>query len=162
MDNIDRLNLQKMISANDVEDCTQDIRSKKHSQLIKKDLMTLIELKTKHRQLEKLEPFEFENLCIENCKFLFNNYTDIFNKIRKDELDLDIFNRFIEILKMIEDGKLDQHEGAYLVGTILKKLYIDSALRKSQHLDEENVVQNKFVEPKKISWSQWKMTNNKQ
>jgi len=162
MDNIDRLNLQKMIAANDVEDYTEEIREKKHSQLIKNDLRTLIQLKNTHKTLANLEPIEFENICISNCQFLFNNYTDIFNKIRKDELDLDIFGKFIEILKMIEDGKLDQHEASYHVGTILKKLYIDSALRKSKHLDEQNPTENKFIEPKNISWSQWKTSNSKQ
>lgn len=161
MDNTDRLNLQKMIAANDVEDYTQDIREKKHSDLIKKDLRTLIQLKQTHKTLEKQEPYEFENMCIERCQFLFNNYTDIFNKIRKDEIDLDILWKFIEILKMIEDGRLDQHEASYHIGTILKKLYIDSALRKSQHLDEQNPTEVKVVEPKDVSWSQWKKSNSK-
>ena len=58
---------------------------------------------------------------------------------------------------MIEDGKLDQHEASFKVGTILKQLYIDSALRKSNHLDEANGVEEvKQKEGKNISWSQWK------
>ena len=157
MDNSDRLNLQKMINANDVEDFTDDIREKKHSELIKQDLRTMIVLKKLHSDIAKNDPSGFEIICIERCQFLFNNYTDIFNKIRKDELDLDIFMKFIEILKMIEDGKLDQHEASFKVGTILKQLYIDSALRKSNHLDEANGVEEvKQKEGKNISWSQWK------
>ena len=157
MDNSDRLNLQKMINANDVEDFTDDIREKKHSELIKQDLRTMIVLKKLHSDIAKNDPSEFEIICIERCQFLFNNYTDIFNKIRKDELDLDIFMKFIEILKMIEDEKIDQHEASFKVGTLLKELYIDSALRKSQHLDELNgTAELKHIEPKNISWTQWK------
>jgi hypothetical protein len=65
--------------------------------------------------------------------------------------------KFIEILKMIEDSKLDQHEASFKVGTILKQLYVDSALRKSNHLDKANSVEEvKQKEGKNISWSQWK------
>lgn len=157
MDKTDRLNLQKMINANQTEDFTDDIREKKHSELIKKDLQTMLTLKKMYSDMIKNDPGEFETICIERCQFLFNNYTDIFNKIRKDELDLDIFMKFIEILKMIEDGKLDQHEASFKVGTILKQLYVDSALRKSNHLDEANGVEEvKQKEGKNISWSQWK------
>ena len=157
MDKTDRLNLQKMINANDVEDFTDDIRQKQHSEPIKKDLQTMVSLKKMYSDMIKNDPGEFETICIESCQFLFNNYTDIFNKIRKDELDLDIFMKFIEILKMIEDRKLDQHEASFKVGTILKQLYIDSALRKSNHLDEANGVEEvKQKEGKNISWSQWK------
>jgi len=159
MDQTDRLNLQKMINANDVEDFTDDIREKKHSGLIKQDLRTMLILKKIHADLVKNDPGAFETICIERCQFLFNNYTDIFNKIRKDELDLVIFMKFIEILKMIEDGNLDQHEASFQVGTLLKQLYIDSALRKSKHLDEENGTEDvPQIEPKNISWSQWKKT----
>lgn len=161
MNHLDKLNLQKMISANDVEDCTQDIRDKKHSVLIKQDIKTMLFLKNKHSNLMKENPSEFENICINECQFLFNNYTDIFNKIRKDELDLNLFNKFLNILKRIEDGELDQHSGSYQVGNILKEIYIDSALRKSKHLDETNQNegsgQSQPQEIKNISWNQWKM-----
>jgi hypothetical protein len=159
MNNLDKLNLQKMISVNNVEDCTQDIRDKKHSGLILHDIKTILFLKKKHHHLVRENPSEFETICISECQFLFNNYTDIFNKIRKDELDLQLFNKFLTILKRIEDGELDQHSGSYQVGNILKEIYIDSALRKSKHLDEAN--QNEEIgqpqEVKNISWNQWKM-----
>lgn len=159
MDETDRLNLQKMISSNNVEDYTEDIRRKRHSQLIKNDLQSFLLLKQNNSSLMKINPDEFENLCIQKCSFLFNNYTDIFNKLKKDELDLNIFTQFLEILSQIENGKLDQHEGSYQVGVILKKLYVDSALRRSKHLDEENVDDLPELlspEPKNISWKEWK------
>ena len=45
MDKTDRLNLQKMINANQTEDFTDDIRQKQHSEPIKKDLQTMLSLK---------------------------------------------------------------------------------------------------------------------
>lgn len=158
MNNLDKLNLQKMINANNVEDCTQEIRNKKHSTIIKQEINTLLFLKNKYSSLSIDNPIEFENICINECQFLFNNYTDIFNKIRKDEIDLLLFNKFLTLLKSIEDGELDQHNASYQVGKILKEIYIDSALRKSKHLDEVlNSEANQSCEIKNISWKQWKL-----
>ena len=161
MDADNRLNLQRMINANNVEDMTDEIRNKKHSQLIKNDLNTFLFLKRKHSELQKNNPIEFENICINECQFLFNNYTDIFNKIRKDEIDLNLFNKFLIILKEIEDGSLDQHTASFKVGTILKEIYIDSALKKSEKINAENhQEENVKVKEINISWSQWKIMNS--
>ena len=45
--------------------------------------------------------------CASECHFLFTYYTDIYNKIRKDELDIQIMNKFLDILKQIEDRSED-------------------------------------------------------
>ena len=98
------------------------------------------------------------SVCPSECSFLFTYYTDIFNKVRKDEIDINILNKFLDVLRQIEDGELDQHEGSFLVGSILKELYEDSALKKAEKLDEQN--KEEKVEPKKpemkISWKQFK------
>ena len=44
-------------------------------------------------------------------------------------------DKFLNILKQIEDGELNQHEGSYLVGQHLKELYVDSALRNQQKME---------------------------
>ena len=82
----------------------------------------------------------------------------------KDELDLTILAKFISVLERIEDGEIDQHEGSYLVGKLLKELYIDSALKKSEALDEKNAKLDKqkeaeIIKPKhKISWKEFKIS----
>ena len=93
--------------------------------------------------------------------FLFNNYTDIFNKVLKDELNLEIMTKLLHVLKMIEDGKVDQHEGSALVGQILKELYVDSALKRSENLDKEygQSEPEAKVDPKPISWCDFKKIN---
>ena len=159
MDPNEKLNLLKMIDANNVVDCTDDIRYKRHSVKIKHDVDNMLKIKKQHSRLSKTNPDLFEKKLINECNFLFSNYTDIFNKIRKNELDIMILYKFIEVLKLIEDGKLDQHSGAYEVGKLLKSLYIDSALRKSKKLDTERSNDDIAKERKKknISWAQFKM-----
>lgn len=161
MDQENRLNLQKMINANNVEDMTDKIRETKHSHLIKSDLKTLLFLKKKHSNLQNENPNEFENICIKECQFMFNNYTDIFNKVRKDEINLNMLQQFLDILREIEDGNLDQHTASFKVGTILKEIYIDSALKKSEKLNNQFEASHNVekVKEKNINWSQWKKTN---
>jgi hypothetical protein len=143
-----------MIKVNNVEDQTELIRNLKHSQILRTDVNNMIILKSKYRGDDE----KIYNESITECNFLFTYYTDIFNKIRKDEIDIGILNKFIDVLKRIEDGELDQHEGSFAVGTLLKELYIDSALKKADKLDELN--ENGKIEPKKaevkISWKQFK------
>ena len=126
----ERLLLSKMIKANDVSDQTSKIRELKHSHQLQEDINKL--LKLKHRCQN--DP-NFNEKAIEECPFLFSSYTDIFNKIKKDEIDLRILNRFLNVLRDIEDENIDQHEGSYVIGSLLKELYVDSALKKSQKLD---------------------------
>ena len=159
MNNIERLNLQKMINENDVQNETENIREKKHSSLIREDVIRFIELKKKYFRLEKTNPGEFEQMCVSRCLFLFNNYTDIFNKIKKNEIDINILNKFLDVLKLIEDGKIDQHEGSFKIGKYLKEMYIDSALKKSEKLDKKYNKKVKESKPKNISWKQFKENN---
>lgn len=161
MNNFDKINLEKMIKTNNVEDCTQEIREKSHSNFIKKDVLTLISLKKEYFRLAKSNPNEFDRICVSRCQFIFNNYTDIYNKVKKDEIDLNILFKFLEVLKEIEEGKLDQHEGAYKVGNLLKEMYIDSAIKKGDKLDKnkKDVVTKK---PKKISYKEYKILQEKE
>jgi hypothetical protein len=156
---MDRLQLQKMIDANNVVDCTQDIRDKKHSGEIRNNVARLLELKSKYSRLSQSNPDQFDKMCVSQCSFLFNNYTDIFNKVKKDEMNLNILSELLDVLKKIEDGMLDQHTGAYEVGKLLKEMYIDSALMKSEKLDAVTGKVTKNPEPKKISWKEYKIKN---
>jgi hypothetical protein len=132
MDESQKLHLQKMIAANNVEDQTELIRELKHSNIMRGELNNMLFLKAKYRD----DPEKIHLECMNECNFLFTYYTDIYNKIRKDEIDITILNKFLDVLEKIENGELDQHEGSFEVGTLLKKLYVDSALRKAEKLDE--------------------------
>jgi hypothetical protein len=155
MDDKARLQLQKMIKANNVEDQTELIRELKHSHLLQNDINNLIMLKAKHRNNQ--DKINEEGMT--ECGFLFTYYTDIYNKIRKDEIDLKILNQFLNVLRRIEDGELDQHEGSFVIGTLLKEMYVDSALRKAAKLNENQ--EQEYVQPREvvnISWKDFKKT----
>jgi hypothetical protein len=157
MDENQRLQLQNMISANNVEDKTELIRKLKHSHTLREDVNSLIMLKAKY-------PLDTDSVHLEGmseCNFLFTYYTDIYNKIRKDEIDLKILFQALDVLRDIEDGKIDQHEGAYKFGLLLKRIYVDSALKKAEKLnagESESEYKGPQVE---ISWNQFKKMNGK-
>ena len=167
MDDAQRLQLQKMLDANQAENNTDQIREVKHSQRIREDVQRLIDLKRSHARLAVSNPDQFDQMCVSRCNFLFTHYTDIFNRVKKDELDLNILGRFLDVLKQIEDGKVDQHEASVVVGELLKKLYVDSALRKSEHLDQaaeaskKSSKKSKQLPPKKITWKQFAASQEK-
>jgi len=146
MDDTARLKLQQMIKANDVKDQTETIRLLKHSFMLRENVKQMIMLK---------QGPNFEENAIRECYFLYLNYTDIFNKIKKDEINLDILFEFFNVLEKIENSELDQHEGSFEVGTLLKKLYVDSALKKADKLNEnhEEVV---YKTGSSITWKQFK------
>ena len=156
MDPNERLNLKKLISESDSVDNTQHIRQVKHSLKMGQDIDTLERFKRENVLLRQENPAKFDELCESQCPFLFTNYTDIFRKLLKDEIDLHIMQKFLSVLKMIEDGKVDQHEGSVIVGKILKELYVDSAMRRGENLDKEHPPTPKIEGNPNLSWSDFK------
>lgn len=161
----ERLNLDKMIKASGVENNTDKIRELKHSSKIKEDVQKILNLKGKYSRLEKSNPNEFSRMCESQCIFLFSNYTQLFNKVKKNELDLNLLAHFLVILEKIENGSIDQHEGSVMVGKVLKEMYIDSALREEKNLDKKHKNNSnnkeKVLKPKKISYKEFKKMEEK-
>jgi hypothetical protein len=165
MNDNERLNLQKMIKENDVINTTGLMRELKHSKKILEEVDLLLKLKREHPSMAKSNPEDFDELCVNNCQFLFKHYTDIFNKVIKDEIDLNILLRLINVLHTIEEGDQDQHEGSFEVGKLLKQIYIDSALRKADKLNgsdgNNDGVNDEETRPiENISWLEFKQKNN--
>lgn len=153
MSHSERLDLKQLLDKSDYVDNTEHIRKVKHSVLIRNDIRKLENLKTTNVDLRQKYPEQFLETCQNECIFLYNNYTDIFNKLIKDEIDLSIMTQLLTILKLIEDGKVNQEQGSIMVGKILKELYVDSALKRADNLDKEHENEKvKPVEPKSISW----------
>lgn len=156
----DRLKLQEMIKVNDVENNTEVIRKTKHSSLIRLNVELLEKLKQENREMYKNNFSQFDNIAIDQCNFLFMKYTDLYNKLIKNELNLEILYKFLDALEMIEKGEVDQHEASVKVGAYLKELYVDSALKKEKKLDDkfkESQSQDPNPEePISISWSEYK------
>ena len=158
MDDNQRLQLQNMIKTNNVEDQTELIRKLRHSEIMIREINALLLLKKKFGDANlDGEPFQLE--AIDKCNFLFTYYTDIYNKIKKNEIDLTILNKFLNVLQMIENGEVDQHEGSFMVGTLLKEIYVDSALRKAEKLNENETEKPVLKGPQvNITWKQFKST----
>ncbi len=158
----ERLDLKRLVAESECGDNTENIRKLKHSIPLLNDVRKMEVLKRSRSEMFKNSFVEFEQLCQSECMFLFNHYTDIFNKLLKDELNLVILVKMIQVLKMIEDEKVDQHEGSVVVGKYLKELYVDSALRRAENLDKEHEADAvAFVEPKSVSWKEFKNMNAK-
>ena len=155
----EKLNLKNLIRDYKHESTTDKIRELKHSSRIREEITKMIELKKKYNRIDKSN---LRTMTEKHCPFLYANYTNIFNKVYKDNIDLNLLNNFLVILKSIEDGKSDQHEASYKVGQILKQIYIDSAVREANRKDKKYKKANKPKnKPKKISWEEYKLLNEK-
>lgn len=161
MNDNQRLQLKNMINENNVIDKTDLIRKIKHSSILRNEVNEMIHLKNIYKN--NLSSPDFRDDAINKCKFLFQYYTDIFNKLIKNELNINMLFEFLDILEKIEKGQLDQHEASFKVGSILKNMYIDSAVKHSENMktkydEEENNESNLKPKPisKDISWKHYK------
>ena len=163
MNQQDRLDLKKLMAQNsDYEDNTEGIRRLKHSDLIVSDVKKIETYKTTMKSLRMKNKDEFRDYCISKCSFLFNQYTDIFNRLLRDELDLQLLYQLLETLKKIENGQIDQQEGSVVVGKILHKIFVESAMKHSDNVnmslaDKGELEDNEpKIQGKDISWSKYK------
>jgi hypothetical protein len=139
------------------------IRKIKHSSILRDEVNEMIRLKNVYKN--NLSSPDFRDKAINKCKFLFQYYTDIFNKLRKDELNVNMLFDFLDILEKIEKGQLDQHEASFKVGSILKNMYIDSAVKHAENMESKDNENNDpdlestpkpKQESKDISWKHFK------
>jgi hypothetical protein len=152
--NDERINLQKLVGEFESEDNTEHIRKLKHSVKIRNDIQNIERLKQGQQSTTSEEAMKV-------APFLYSNYTDIFHRIVKGDLNLDIMDKVLTILGLIETGKVDQHEGSVLVGRLLKEMYLDSAVRRADRLDEEHGKEGEDAQPapsegKPVSWNEFK------
>ena len=164
MDEQSRLKLNEMIKENNVTDQTQLIRELKHSPIIRQETQRLLE---RMKETPNATFAEMRDITMVECNFLFCYYTDIYNRILKKEIDMSLFDKFLDILEKIENGECNQHEASFKVGSILKEIYVDSALKKAEKLEQENEIREKenqrpsAKEPMKLSWKSYKYQTNK-
>jgi hypothetical protein len=117
--------------------------------LITRDLNTILQIK------KKMRTTDFKTLdaeCMKHCRFLFDNYTNIYNKLLKGQIDLKIFYQFLHYLKKIEDGELSFYDASYQIGCLLKQLYVDplvETIEKGEKTEKRERVGNV-----NISWNE--------
>jgi hypothetical protein len=154
----EQLNLKKMMGEMDYQDNTDNIRRLKHSKYIREDVKKMDELRVTHADMKHTHPEGYFNIMRDECRFMYDNYTDLFNRLMKDELNTTILTKFLIVLKLIEDGSVDQQEGSVMIGKYLKDLYLDSAVRKADALDQERTGEKEPVnEGSDVSWKTYKM-----
>ncbi len=160
LSNEERLNLKKMMSEMDYQDNTSTIRRLKHSTKIRDDIRKIENLKREYSVMRVDLPEQFFNIAYTECRFLYDNYIDIFTRIMKNEIDMVIMTKLLIVLKLIEDGQMDQEDGSVRIGRLLKELYLDSAVKRADNLDSEHA--GETVEPnvgKTVSWNTYKKVN---
>ena len=158
IDDETRLNFDNMLKESGASDNTTKIRQLKHSDKIREQVTLMMDIKKKYPKLKK----ETKDRMIESkCMWLWKNYMNIYNKLKKDQLNLSILHNFLSTLKQIEDGLLDQHEASVKIGKILKELYVDSAVQQQKKREDiENKRKKRKGNPsKKLSWSEYKKMN---
>lgn len=158
IDDETRLNFDNMLKESGASDNTTKIRQLKHSDKIREQVTLMMEIKKKYPKLKK----ETKDRMIESkCTWLWKNYMNIYNKLKKDELNLNILHNFLSTLKQIEDGFLDQHEASVKIGKILKELYVDSAMQQQKKREdaEKKRKKRKGNPVKKLSWNEYKKMN---
>uniref|UniRef100_A0A6C0FAC7 Uncharacterized protein n=1 Tax=viral metagenome TaxID=1070528 RepID=A0A6C0FAC7_9ZZZZ len=157
MNKTESIDLKNLVKEYKYESTTDKIRELKHSKIIREDITKMIELKKKYNRLKEKN---LRNMVEKHCSFLYKNYTNIFNKIYKDNIDLNLFNKFLLVLEKIEEGECDQHQASVEVGKVLKEIYIDSAMREGNKLDKKKKKKPvKSRKAKSISWNEFKKMN---
>ena len=92
------LNLKKLVEQSDCENNTDKIRELKHSCIIQENMLLLDSLKKEYSEIKKTNHNDFLNICIQNCSFLYNNYTEIFHKAVNDELNMTLMQNMLSVL----------------------------------------------------------------
>lgn len=157
----DKMNLRNIVSQMGAEDNTEGIRKLKHSTLIRDDIRKLDTFFNSNTTLKNSNFEKYQLECERLAPFLLENYTDLFTRMIKRELDLTIMTKMLVILKLIEDEKVDQHEGSAMFGKVLKELYIDSTIKHGDNLDEQHATNTiEKSEGKPISYKEYKAMQN--
>lgn len=163
--NQERLDLKRILSnSSDYQNTTELIRHVKHSSKIQKEVMDLVAWMDAQPETTDFEDSNVELEAQTAVPCLYGLYPDIFKKVLHREIDFKILDRLIQILRGIEEGSVDQHEGSVLVGNVLKEMYLDSAVRHGANLDKK-YKNDKKPDPlpeKPISWKAYRsqMQNN--
>lgn len=152
----DRIQLDKMLQENDVEDTTHKIRELKHSVKIEEGLRLIEGMKKEYPRIYKTNYERFEQMVqSRGGSWLWTYYTNIYNKLMKNQIDPSILYSMVQVLRKIENAEIDQHEGSVAVGRILKQIYIDSIVEKETK-QTSHKTHKKMKKMKQISWSEYK------
>jgi hypothetical protein len=148
----EKLDLQRLLAnAQDWEDNTETIRTLQHSERIAQDVLSWLTITSQTSDIETCQ-----HLARNQCTFLATTYPDIFQKMITNVLDMTIFSQFVHYLQMIEQGKVNQAECSAMIGKLLQQLYLDSAIRHGEKLDEQYPPREPKRHGHQMTWSEYK------
>jgi hypothetical protein len=151
MNDEQRKQLNTMIENNDdFKDNTNLIRDLKHSELIRMDVEKMIIFKNKNQDLLKENKQEYNENLTKECFLLFTHYKDIYHKLKDDTMDISLIFEMLDVYKDIEDGKIDQNEASYKIGSILKNIYVDTVLNDAPNKTSKNISYSEWYKNSKL------------
>ncbi len=155
MDNKDKKELQRLIQENKTVDQTESIRQRNDSSAIREDILKLYKIKY---QLGISNEKELRETIKNQCEFLFKKYRELYEILITKDMNLSFLMKLIELLENIENGKMTQHESSFVLGKLLKEIYIDPKINNRDDISDGNSSDNNN-EPMNISWSEFKRIN---
>lgn len=152
----ERIELERMLRENHVEDTTAKIRTLKHSKPIRECLVLIERMKREYPRIYQNNYAQFEQMVqSRGGAWLWSNYTNIYNKLMKNQINPQVVFSMVEVLEQIEQGKLDQHEASVVVGKLLKHIFVDGAIHQDGKPGKKATKKSR-PPPVDISWQQYK------
>jgi len=147
-----REKLNEMLKDNDdAVDNTDYIREQKYSDKIKLDVEKLMIFKSKHKELLATNRQEYDAKIKEECSFLSSTFPEVLDKLKEDNIDMKLMFQIIQIYRQIEEGKIDQHEASFMLGTVLKEIYVDTVISKeAQNREKITISYKEWLSQKNI------------
>ena len=85
IDDETRLKFNELLKESNASDNTEKIRKLKHSSKIKEQISIMLDIKRKYSRLDRKTQ---DKMIDTQCNWMFSNYFNLFNKLKKDELDI--------------------------------------------------------------------------
>jgi hypothetical protein len=140
-----RAKLNQYMDENGTKDFTESIRESKRSVHIRADIERMLRFKQANDRT-RTDPETFNRRCAEECVFLNSEMNFLYEKLRDDKVDMQVFWKFLAMLERIERGELDQHTASMYVGELLKRMYVDHAIGVKSGVEGK----------RDISWAEYK------
>ena len=153
MDNQQKRQLDKLIQENNVIDNTENIRSEAKSKKIRDCVIHIQKTKQAFNFTKDFKLLDKE--CMKHSSYLFLNFPNIYNKLLRNQIDVEILFRFLYELSEIENGNKNQHEASFEIGKLLKEMYIDKEM---EDIDQFPMKQSQ-LNNKNISYSEYMKKN---
>jgi hypothetical protein len=116
-------------------------------------------LRNTYAHLKESSPEDYLRVFQKECKYIYTKFPDVFDRVVKNDMNLDVFEKIVMILKMIEDGKVNQSEASALVGKLSQRLFFQTSATQSATTQPVATVQEEVNTG--MSWKEFKQARTK-